>query len=85
MACGAPVLCSDAAALPEVVGEAASLVNARHPAALAAALEALLTDGSTRDRLRERGLNRAATFTSGRFAAAVLAVLEQVAAGRGIA
>jgi alpha-1,3-rhamnosyl/mannosyltransferase len=85
MACGAPVLCSDAAALPEVVGEAASLVNARRPEALAAALEALLTDGSTRDRLRERGLARAANFTSGRFAAAVLAVLEQVAAGRGIA
>ncbi len=82
MACGAPVLCSDAAALPEVVGEAASLVNARRPEALAAALEALLTDGVTRARLRERGPARAAAFTPGRFAAGVLAVLDQVVAGR---
>ncbi len=84
MASGAPVLCSDAAALPEVVGEAASLVNTRRPEALAAALEALLADGATRARLRERGLARAAAFTPARFAAGVLAVLEQVAAGRGI-
>jgi alpha-1,3-rhamnosyl/mannosyltransferase len=85
MACGAPVLCSDAAALPEVVGEGASLVNTRDPGALAAALESLLTDGSTRARLRDRGLIRAAAFTPDRFAAAVLAVLERVAAGRRVA
>lgn len=84
MACGAPVLCSDAAALPEVVGEAASLVNVRRPEALAAALEALLTEGATRARLRERGLARAAEFSPARFVARVLAVLEQLAASRGI-
>jgi alpha-1,3-rhamnosyl/mannosyltransferase len=83
MACGAPVLCSDAAALPEVVGEAASLVNARHPEAIAAALESLLADGPTRAILRDRGLIRAAAFTPERFAARVLEVLERVLHGRG--
>lgn len=81
MACGAPVLCSDAAALPEVVGKAATLVDARSPEAIAAALEVLLTDGSARTRLRERGMARAAAFTPGRFAAAVLEVLERAAGG----
>lgn len=83
MASGAPVLCSDAAALPEAVGEAAILVDARHPEAIAAALEILLADGSARARLRERGLAHAAGFTPGRFAAAVLQVLERAAGGGG--
>lgn len=79
MACGAPVLCSDAAALPEVVGAAARLVDARRPEALAAALEGLLGDAAARARLREQGLARAAEFTPARFAARVLAVLEAAA------
>ncbi len=41
LACVAPVLCSDAPALPEAMGEAACLVNARLSEALAAALEGL--------------------------------------------
>jgi alpha-1,3-rhamnosyl/mannosyltransferase len=86
MACGAPVLCSDAASLPEVVGTAACLVDARRPEALAAGLEGLLGDAAARARLREQGLARAAEFTPARFAARVLAVLEAVTApGRGSA
>src|SRR5262249_18784399 len=44
MACGAPVVCSDRTSLPEVVGDAAVLVDPTSPDALAAALKRVLVD-----------------------------------------
>jgi len=63
MACGAPVIVSDAPALPEVVGEAARIVPARDVAAWAEALAALLTDPAQRAGLAARGPRRAAGFS----------------------
>ena len=67
MACGIPVVSTDAGALPEVVGtngEAGILVSARDPEALANAIRSLLSDPERCDRMgraaRERVLN---TFT----------------------
>ncbi len=63
MACGTPVLCADASALPEVVGEAALTFDPRDVEALARNLIRMMEDDSLRRRLREAGLHRAATFS----------------------
>ena len=63
MACGAPVIASRAASLPEVVGDAGVLVEPRDQAAIAAAMARSLEDAAWCAGLRQRGLRQAATFT----------------------
>lgn len=62
MACGAPVVCSNAASLPEVTGDAALSVDPDRPGDLEDALAAVLGDPALRARLRTAGLVRAASF-----------------------
>jgi hypothetical protein len=75
MACGTPVITSDAISLPEAAGEAALMVNPTDVAGLAAAMAALLGDGTLRERLRHAGLARARTFTWTRTACSLIAAL----------
>ncbi len=63
MACGTPVVASTASSVPEVVGEAGLLVEPEDVAGWTATMGRLLEDASLRQRLREAGLRRAATFT----------------------
>lgn len=63
MACGTPVVCSNATSLPEVAGDAALLVEPGRPEPLAEAIRRALTDTVLADDLRHRGLHRAKTFT----------------------
>jgi glycosyltransferase involved in cell wall biosynthesis len=63
MACGTPVVTSSSSSLPEVVGDAGLQVDAHDADGLAAALELVILDDSLRRTLRERGLERARTFT----------------------
>lgn len=60
MACGCPVACSDRAALPEVVGDAARLFDPDDPAAIAAAASDVLADPAP---WIARGLERAQQFS----------------------
>jgi glycosyltransferase involved in cell wall biosynthesis len=60
MACGTPVVASNAGALPEVLGDAALLVDPYDENALAEALQAAANDRGT---LRKRGIERAARYT----------------------
>ena len=60
MACGCPVACSNRAALPEVVGDAARLFDPDHPAEIAAAVLDVLADPAP---WAERGLARAARYS----------------------
>ncbi len=78
MACGAPVICSNAAALPEVVGDAALLVNPRDVGEIANAIERVVTDRALRDELRAKGIARAAKFSWERAARETLAVYHSV-------
>lgn len=55
MACGAPVVCSDAASLPEVAGDGALYANARDVNAFAAAMYQVFTDAEIRRTLIQRG------------------------------
>ena len=61
LACGTPVVTSDASSLPEVVGDAGLTVPAEDDLALAEAMARLLADDALRADLRARGLARART------------------------
>ena len=60
MACGCPVACSNAGALPEVVGGAARLFDPHDPSAIA---EGVLDVLGTPDVWAKRGLERAASYS----------------------
>ncbi|MDR7545249.1 MAG: glycosyltransferase family 1 protein [Armatimonadota bacterium] len=62
MACGAPVVSSNAGALPEVVGDAGLLVSPTDEEAIEDALHRVLTDPALREHLRAKGYRQAARF-----------------------
>jgi glycosyltransferase involved in cell wall biosynthesis len=72
MACGTPVVVSNAASLPEVVGEAGVLVPPGDAESVAAALSDLLGDAARRGALSRRGIARAGLFTWRRTAEKVM-------------
>ena len=63
MACGTPVITSSTTSLPEVVGDAALLVDPMDPDALRDAMSTILSDHSLRADLRRKGLLRATEFS----------------------
>ncbi len=63
MACGCPVICSNAAALPEVAGDAAILLNPEDVDSWAEALTAVIKEERLRKELVSKGLNRARQFS----------------------
>lgn len=80
MACGTPVVVSDASSLPEVVGEVGLRVPPDDVAGWAAALRHLATDEPARRALAERVPARAATFTWRRAANQTVGVWRSVLA-----
>ena len=79
MACGTPVICSNASSLPEVVGQAALLFDPLDVAAIAATLERALAGSDLRTDLRRRGLEQARRFTWANTARQTLAVYQSIA------
>ncbi len=63
LACGTPVVCSNASSLPEVMGDAGLLVSPTDAQAWMLALGRALTDASLRRDLAKRGPRQAARFT----------------------
>jgi glycosyltransferase involved in cell wall biosynthesis len=78
MACGAPVVSSDAGALPEVVGEAGLLVPPTDEEAIGDALHRVLTDPALRQELRAKGFRQAARFSWPESARRALKVFSEV-------
>jgi len=78
MACGTPVVCSNASSLPEVAGDAALLVEPHDVDGLAAALQRALSDEALRRQMIERGLAQAARFSWEKAARETLAVYRAV-------
>jgi glycosyltransferase involved in cell wall biosynthesis len=76
MACGAPVVASNATSSPEVAGDAALLVDPSDADALSAALVRVLEEPGLAEDLRRRGLARASAFTWERTADALLDLIE---------
>ncbi|MDY0223517.1 MAG: glycosyltransferase family 1 protein [Desulfobacterium sp.] len=63
MACGCPVICSNAASMPEVAGKAAILIDPSRSDDLALAIDTLVHDSSCRSDLVKEGFRQAAGFT----------------------
>ncbi len=63
MACGAPVITSTSSSLPEVVGDAALLIDPLEIESIERALKRILGDTPLRHELRRRGFARASLFT----------------------
>lgn len=77
MASGCPVVTSNTSAMPEIAGGAAVLCDPSDPGSISHAVRT--ASGQGRDRMRSRGLRRAAGFTWGATAAATLDVYREVA------
>jgi glycosyltransferase involved in cell wall biosynthesis len=81
MACGTPVVSSDRASLPEVLGEAALFTDPRSVRQAAEKIIALLTDEDLRRQLISRGKQQAAKYTWEKTAKRVVEVYRTLAAG----
>jgi glycosyltransferase involved in cell wall biosynthesis len=79
---GLPVVCSNVASLPEVVGEAAVLINPDMPDELAHALEQVLADEELRRCLIAKGYQRLKLFSWDKTASAYLKIFQEVYAGQ---
>jgi glycosyltransferase involved in cell wall biosynthesis len=78
MACGTPVVCSNAASLPEVVGDAAILVDANDHQAMAQAMIRILESPDLARTLSKKGLERAREFSGDIYATKVYDLLKEV-------
>lgn len=85
MACGAPVLCSNATSLPEVMGREDALFDPDDVARLSERMAGVLADPKHADALREAGLCRARSMNWQAVAARAWAALEKAHAEHGAA
>ena len=77
MACGVPVITSNAASLPEVVGDAGITVSLDDPDSLTDAMHLVLTDSNTHAQMADKGRVHAGNFTWDKVAANVMSVYEE--------
>ena len=82
-ACGTPVVASDLPVLRETLGDAVELVDPHEPRLIAAAVGNLLANADWRRDLVHRARERAARFTTERFASEVAAVYRELTAASG--
>jgi glycosyltransferase involved in cell wall biosynthesis len=80
MSFGTPVVVSNRASLPEIVGEAGLLVNPDDPEDIAEALGRVLTDTVLQAQMQKQGLTQATRFTWDKAARETLAVYREVLA-----
>jgi glycosyltransferase involved in cell wall biosynthesis len=78
MTCGTPAIVSNVSALPEVVGDAAQLVDPHDIDGLTVAMWRLLTDDGLRDSFIAKGFKRADMFSWQRAAEETLSVYRRV-------
>ena len=78
MACGTPVVTSNVSSLPEVVGDAAVLVNPENVFDIARGIRDVLLDETLRATLIRRGREQAARFSWSRTARQVLDIYHEV-------
>ncbi len=79
MACGTPVVSSNAASLPELGGDVARYFDPLNVDEMTATLDTVLNDESLRHTMGKHGPSRAATFSWDRAARETIAVYNQLA------
>jgi glycosyltransferase involved in cell wall biosynthesis len=79
MACGLPVIVSNVASLPEVVGDAGLLIDPHDIDELTVAMWRILNDSELRQEMRAKGFRQAERFSWERAARETLAIYRQVA------
>ncbi|MGQ9881101.1 MAG: glycosyltransferase family 4 protein [Armatimonadota bacterium] len=77
MGCGTPVLASNVSAVPEVIGDAGVLINPYDVQEMAEGILRIAQDETLRQRMVERGLERAQRFRWDEAAHQTLSVIEQ--------
>lgn len=82
MACGTPVVAADNSSIPEVVGDAAVLVDGRDSESIARGMAQVLSDDTLRRSLIAKGLERASMFSWEKCARETISVYEHVLRGR---
>ena len=82
MAHGTPVVTSNVSSLPEVVGNAAVLVNPENVFEIMRALHRVLLDKALRDRMKECGYQQAARFSWEKSVRRIMEAYREVADGR---
>jgi len=80
MACGTPVICSEVSSLPEVVGDAAVIVNPENVFDIARGIRETLLDHDLRRRMIEKGFQQLRRFSWDTSARQVLETYEEVIA-----
>ncbi len=83
LACGTPMIASDASSLPELVGAAGFALDPDDVQGLAGAILSCLVDESLMNELRQRGPEQAARFSWTETARQTLDAYAHAAAGRG--
>ncbi|MBN1288975.1 MAG: glycosyltransferase family 4 protein [Actinobacteria bacterium] len=78
MSCGSPVACSNVTSIPEVAGDAALYFDPTNVREMATSIESGLTDEKLRNRCRQRGLERASSFSWRKFASELLQLFNDV-------
>lgn len=78
MACAAPVIVSNTASLPEVVGDAGLLVNPESEEEICSAMERILYDQDHREQLGKAGMERAREYTWEKSAAMLTEVYQRL-------
>ena len=78
MACGTPVVTSNTSSLPEVVGDAAIMVDPYNVDAISEAMARVLNDPVLAEDLRQRGLLQAEQFSWQKMAEETIEVYKKV-------
>ena len=78
MACGTPVVAADNSSIPEVVGDAARLVDAGNPEDLAEAIRDVLDHPDQAEELVRRGLKRCRFMTPAQVSGIIQAALSEL-------
>jgi glycosyltransferase involved in cell wall biosynthesis len=78
MACGCPVICSNAASMPEAAGNAALYIDPLDVDSLVHAIETLVPDTHGRQTLKTAGLARAKNFTWEKTARQTMDIFQRV-------
>jgi glycosyltransferase involved in cell wall biosynthesis len=81
MACGTPVICADAASLPEVAGGCSLLFDPSSPEDCDVQMSRIIESPQLRDELREKGLERARHFDGAKAVAGHAKLFNELLAG----